>query len=183
MYVNYTSVSRTVLFHSYFDALVRNTAIFFQVHYLIKPSPKSPAGKLWGLVQGHQVLHGGVDSKPHLARLAGWLFPSHICSVDIKSLNLGVQYELDQGFLNSRIQHIYHLEGYQNANFGPSPKVLPQWVRAGPRLGGDESAGSWAPREDEMVSQCVCVQVLIETENPDQLFLTSQDGTPTSAVY
>lgn len=134
--------------------LSRNTAIFFQVHYLTKPSPKSisPAGKVWGLVQGQQVLHGRVDSKPHLARLAGWLFPSPIYSVDIKSLNLDVQYELDQGFLNSRIQHKHHLEGYQNANFGPGPKVLPQWVRAGPRLGGGERAGSWAPREEETVS-------------------------------
>ena len=98
------------------------------------------------------MLHGRVDSKPHLARLAGWLFPSPIYSVDIKSLNLDVQYELDQGFLNSRIQHKHHLEGYQNANFGPGPKVLPQWVRAGPRLGGGERAGSLAPREEETVS-------------------------------
>lgn len=156
---------------------------FFKSIISLNPPPNPPAGKVRSLAQGHQALHGGVDSRPHLARLARWLFPSRFYSVDTKSLNLDVQCELDQGFLNSRIQHKHHLEGYQNASFGPSPKVLPQWVRPGPRLGGDENAGSWAPGEDETVSQCVCVQVLIETENPDQLFLTSQDGTLTSAAY
>ena len=124
---------------------------FFKSIISLNPPPNPPAGKVRSLAQGHQALHGGVDSRPHLARLARWLFPSRFYSVDTKSLNLDVQCELDQGFLNSRIQHKHHLEGYQNASFGPSPKVLPQWVRPGPSA----NAGSLVGKAS---SWCACLQ-------------------------